>query len=374
MIFKYNYKKDKNIGRLHYFYMERSIIMKKNKNVYAVLCAILAACFYAINTPISKVLLKTIPPTLMASFLYLGAGIGIGAIYFFHHKDEDSSMRLSKEDLPYTILMVVLDIIAPIFLMVGIKIGSSANASLLGNFEIVATTLIALVIFKEKVSKNLWIAIFFITVSSLILSFEGSGALEFSYGSIFVLLATISWGFENNCTRKISNKSTYEIVTIKGLFSGLGSFVIAMIIGEKIPEFRYILYAAVLGFVAYGLSIFLYVRSQKYLGAAKTSAYYAIAPFIGTFLCFLINGEELTKSYFAGLFFMILGTVFVVIDTCVINHSHIHTHKITHTHDGKTHTHTFTHEHEHSHFLNEEKELHNSFLNSEEHIKLHNLK
>lgn len=345
--------------------------MNKNNKITAIICAILAAVFYALNTPFSKVLLKNISPTFMAAFLYLGAGIGVGFMYLFQYKKEDSSMRLSRKDLPYTILMVVLDVIAPIFLMIGISIGSSANASLLGNFEIVATSIIALVFFKEAVSKNLWIAIAFITVSSIILSFEGEGAFKFSYGSLFVILATLSWGLENNCTRKISNKSSYQIVTIKGLCSGIASLIISIIIGEKFPEIRYTIYALLLGYVAYGLSIFLYVRSQRDLGAAKTSAYYAIAPFIGTFLCFLVNGEALSASYFVGLILMIVGTVFVVIDTCLIKHTHLHTHTITHTHDGYTHTHVLTHEHEHKHFLNEDKQGHNDFLSSEEHMRLH---
>ena len=345
--------------------------MKKNNKLSAIICAILAAVFYALNTPFSKVLLKNISPTFMAAFLYLGAGIGVGIMYLFQYKKEDSSMRLSRKDLPYTILMVILDVIAPIFLMIGISIGSSANASLLGNFEIVATSIIALVIFKEDVSKNLWIAIVFITLSSIILSFEGQESFSFSYGSLFVILATMSWGLENNCTRKISNKSSYQIVTIKGLCSGIASLIISIIIGEKFPEIRYTLYALLLGYVAYGLSIFLYVRSQRDLGAAKTSAYYAIAPFIGTFLCFLVNGEALSASYFVGLILMIVGTVFVVIDTCLIKHTHLHTHTITHTHDGYTHTHVLTHEHEHKHFLNEDKQGHNDFLSSEEHMRLH---
>lgn len=351
--------------------LERSFKMNKNNKITAIICAILAAVFYALNTPFSKVLLKNISPTFMAAFLYLGAGIGVGFMYLFQYKKEDSSMRLSRKDLPYTILMVVLDVIAPIFLMIGISIGSSANASLLGNFEIVATSIIALVIFKEDVSKNLWIAIVFITLSSIILSFEGQESFRFSYGSLFVILATMSWGLENNCTRKISNKSSYQIVTIKGLCSGIASLIISIIIGEKFPEIRYTFFALLLGYVAYGLSIFLYVRSQRDLGAAKTSAYYAIAPFIGTFLCFLVNGEALSASYFVGLILMIVGTVFVVIDTCLIKHTHLHTHTITHTHDGYTHTHVLTHEHEHKHFLNEDKQGHNDFLSSEEHMRLH---
>ena len=280
-----------------------------------ILYALGAAALYAINTPLSKLLLSSVPSTLMAAFLYLGAGLGVGLMYLFHRKKEDRSERIGKSDLPYTVGMIVLDILAPIFLMIGIKYGSAANASLLGNFEIVATTLIALIAFKETVTRRLWIAIALITASSIVLSFNGNGSFPLSVGSLFILLATVCWGLENNCTRSISDKSAYEIVLLKGVFSGGGSFLIAMILGERLPEVKYIALAMLLGFVAYGLSIFLYVKAQYFLGAAKTSAYYAAAPFVGSFLCFLLLGEKLNGAYFLGLFIMIAGTAFVVTDT-----------------------------------------------------------
>jgi drug/metabolite transporter (DMT)-like permease len=332
--------------------------VNNRRRTISILCALMAAVFYAINTPFSKELLGYIAPTLMAAFLYLGAGIGVGIMYLFRIRKEDQSERLTKSDFPYTVGMIALDIAAPIFLMIGIHIGSASNASLLGNFEIVATTLIALLVFKEKVSSKLWIAISFITVSSIILSFEGGGTLQFSIGSLFVILATCCWGLENNCTRKISEKSTYEIVVLKGIFSGSGSLGVALVLGENIPEIKYIAAAMLLGFVAYGLSIFLYIRAQRDLGAAKTSAYYAVAPFIGTFLAFLINGEKLTVIYFIGLVFMMIGTVFVVYDTMIKHHTHEHSHTIVHTHNGITHTHVITHEHAHNHFYFEEKHEH----------------
>lgn len=341
----------------------------KDKKLQSIFFAVLAAVFYAVNVPFSKQLLQDVPPTFMASFLYFGAGIGVGIMYFFHWNNEQKEERLTKDNLPYTIGMVVLDIFAPIFLMLGVSIGSSANASLLGNFEIVATTLIALLLFKERVSKKLWTAILFLTISSIILSFEGSGSFHFSLGSLFVLLATVCWGMENNCTRKISEKSTYQIVTIKGLCCGIGSFVVASAVGETLPSIRYIILAMLLGFVAYGLSIFLYIRAQRDLGAAKTSAYYAVAPFVGTFLAFIINGEQLSIAYLVGLFFMIIGTLFVVADTLVKNHSHLHTHLITHTHDGSTHTHVITHEHGHEHLCSSDVHRHHHHnLLQEEHI------
>ena len=125
--------------------------MKGKTKTSAIILAFLAAVFYAINTPFSKILLENVPPTFLAAFLYLGAGVGVGMMYLFHIKKEDKSERLTKQDLPYTVGMILLDIVAPIFLMIGIKMGTASNASLLGNFEIVATTLIALLIFKEKV-------------------------------------------------------------------------------------------------------------------------------------------------------------------------------------------------------------------------------
>ena len=119
-----------------------------------------------------------------------------------------------------------------------------------------------------------------------------------------MLGAAVCWGFENNCTRSISEKSTYQIVTIKGFFSGAGSFIIALVSGEKVPSVRYIFSALFLGFVAYGLSIFTYIRAQKTLGAAKTSAYYAFAPFIGAFLSFALLQEKLSANYIAALLIM----------------------------------------------------------------------
>ena len=293
----------------------------KNEKAAAVCYAIAAAVFYALNVPCSKLLLERIAPTYMAAFLYLGAGAGVGIMYLFHHKHEAQTERLEKKDLPYTVGMVLLDIIAPILLMLGVKLGTSANASLLGNFEIVATTLIALFIFKEKVSRKLWVAIGLITLSSIILSFGGEDSFTFSVGSLLVLGATACWGLENNCTRSISDKSTYQIVTIKGFGSGTGSFIVAVILGEKLPELRCILPAFLLGFVAYGLSIFTYIRAQKTLGAAKTSAFYAIAPFIGAMLSFIFLRESLTITYMIAFVIMVLGTVFVVSDTLSTNDS-----------------------------------------------------
>jgi drug/metabolite transporter (DMT)-like permease len=283
----------------------------------ATLWAILAAALYAISSPVSKILLNKVPPTMMAGLLYLGAGIGMSIIGLFRYKTGKmkKEMRITKKELPYTVGMVVLDILAPIFLMIGLTMTTPATVSLLNNFEIVATSLIALFVFKEFISKRLWIAIGLITISSIVLSVEDIGSLSFSFGSIFVLLASICWGFENNCTRMLSVKDPLQVVIIKGFGSGVGSIIISLILKETSTNVIYIIATLLLGFVAYGLSIYLYVYAQRELGAARTSAYYAVAPFIGVGLSFVIFLELPTTSFIIALLIMITGTYYASTDS-----------------------------------------------------------
>ncbi len=274
-----------------------------------ILLAVLAAALYAINSPFSKILLDYMSPTLMAGFLYLGAGVGMLCIALLRRLRgrTQAEAHLSKKELPYTLAMILLDIAAPIFLLFGLSQTTAANASLLNNFEIVATALIALAVFGERISPRLWSGILFVVLSCALLSFEDITALHFSRGSLFVLLACVCWGVENNCTRKLSEKDPLEIVLLKGIFSGLGSVVIGLCIGERITVWWSIFAVLAVGFVAYGLSIFVYVYAQRRLGAARTSAYYAIAPFIGTLLSLLIFRELPHYTYFIALLFMIVG-------------------------------------------------------------------
>lgn len=288
--------------------------MRRQKT--AIVYAVLAAALYAVNVPLSKLLLRHVAPTMMAALLYLGAGIGLTLCAALGKKLGHSEPRehLTKKELPYTVSMVVLDIAAPILLMAGIARTTSGNVSLLNNFEIVATSVIALLIFQEKISRRLWCAIFLVTLASAVLSFESAGAFTFNSGSLLVLGACVCWGFENNCTKMLSGKSSVEIVTIKGCFSGLGSLFIALSLGEPLPDVRWLPAVLILGFVSYGLSINFYITAQKDLGAAKTSAYYSIAPFLGAAFSMLLLGERPTTQFCAALVMMAAGTALMTAD------------------------------------------------------------
>lgn len=330
----------------------------KTKTI-STLFAILAAALYALNIPFSKLLLASVQPTMMAGLLYFGAGLGL-LLYHLLTGNRHSADPLTKQELPYTIGMILLDIAAPILLMQGLLRTNSANASLLNNFEIVATSVIAFAVFKEVLSRRLTIAIMLVTLASIILGFEGAGSFQFNSGSLYVLAAACCWGLENNCTRMLSSKSSVQITTIKGLCCGIGSTVLALATGENFPAPPYLLLTMLLGFVAYGLSINFYILAQKELGAAKTSAYYSIAPFLGVIFGVVLLGERPAPQFYLGLAIMIAATVLMIRDSIALQHTHqhAHTHTHAHRHGDLVHTHEHAHVHSHTHIHGDDGSTH----------------
>ena len=144
-------------------------------------------------------------------------------------------------------------------------------------------------------------------ISCVILSFEGSAALNFSRGSVLVLLSAVFWGIENNCTRALSEKDPMIIVLLKGIFCGGTSFVLALLLGERAENLLSIVLALVLGLVSYGLSIFVFVYAQRILGAARTSVYSALTPFLAAVISLIAFRELPGTKYLFALCFMILG-------------------------------------------------------------------
>ena len=251
-------------------------LLTENK-VTASLCAFLSAILFAVCVPFSKLLGAHIPSAVMGGLLYLGAGIGL--LFTLMFKKTKPNLVLTKKELPYLTAMVILDITAILCLMFGIAKTTGANASLLGNFELAATSIAAYFLF------------------------------------VLVLLSCICWGLENNCTRRLSIKDTRLVTIIKGCFSGFGGIVIAFCIGEMLPQVKWIILAMGLGFVSYGVSVSLYIYAQRFLGAAKTGAIFSSAPFLGVIFSVILLGENPLPQFYIAFIIMLAASFLIVRDT-----------------------------------------------------------
>lgn len=294
--------------------MEKQKMNTESKR--AILFAAAAAALYACSVPLSKLLLGGVPPVLLAGLFYFGAGIGAGFLLLIRDRVARKQVlrAFERKDIPFVAGMILLDVLAPVLLFSGLQKTTAANASLLNNFEIAATALIALFLFREPVSKRLWIAIILVTVASCLLTFKREGGLVFSVGSVYVLLAAACWGLENNCTKMLSGRNPLAVVAVKGIGSGSCALAIGLALGQHAKSGSVALLALAVGFLTYGLSIACYIRAQRTLGAAKTSAYYAAAPFIGAALSFFVLKERPNAAFFVALLLMGVGAYFATFD------------------------------------------------------------
>jgi len=319
-----------------------------NKKNRSILFALLAALLFGMQAPFSKILLNKIDALFLASLLYLGAGLGMLFVKAIELRliPDRKELPLGKKDLPFVFLMIGLDIAAPILLLFGLQLSSAGTASLLVNFEVVATSILAMMLFRETVGKRLWISIALITLASLLLSAGNLSDIRWSPGSVLILAACFVWGLENNCTRRLSSKDPLQIVIIKGLGSGTGSLILAIIFGSLSGNAAYIPAALLLGFFAYGLSIFFYVKAQRELGAARTSAFYAGAPFVGVLLSWIVLRETISYTFLLAFVMMLAGSAFLISEKRAYWHIHDHSiHRHSYTADPR---HRSTHDHTHT--------------------------
>lgn len=327
----------------------------------SILHALAAASLFGASAPFAKLLLAEIHPVLLASLLYLGSGLGLLFYRFALRVGRNApniEAKISKTDMPWLIGATVSGgIAAPVILMFSLKVTPAATASLILNFEGVATALIAFFVFREAIGKRIWLAVVLVTLAVVFLSVDFSGKWGFSTGALGVAAACVLWGLDNNFTRNISTKDPIIIVIVKGTAAGTLNLALAFIAGNPFPGLNKALLACALGLFCYGLSIVFFIFSLRELGTARTSAYFATAPFIGAALSFVIFRESPNTLFFAALPFMVVGAFLLFTE----KHSHWHRHhesehEHVHDHLDRHHIHEHlediaarTHSHPHKH-------------------------
>ena len=330
--------------------------------IRSIFLALLAAVLFGVSAPLGKLLLGEIDPIPLAAFLYLGSGFGLLLVKLIQRTRKNArhtEAGIQKTDWKWLAGATLAGgVTAPILLLFGLRHTPAATASLLLNFEGVATTLIAALVFKEFVSRRAWWAILMITLASILLSLNFNSTWGFSIGALGILAACLMWGLDNNFTRNISAKDPIVIVMVKGLGAGTFSLFLAWVLQNPFPPLRIAAGALLLGSISYGLSITLFILALRGLGAARTSALFATAPLAGIALSYVLFRENTGILFLLALPLMAAGTAFLVYE----KHEHRHTHEAfthdhAHMHDDGHHDHAHqdavplheSHSHEHQH-------------------------
>lgn len=326
-----------------------------------------AAILFGASAPLSKLLMGSVDPWLLAGILYLGAGVGLALVTWGRARIglPSAEAKLQRADLPWLAAVVLFGgMLGPLLLMLGLSQTSAASGALLLNLEGLATMAIAWLVFRENVDRRLLLGAAAILCGAVLLSWNGQG-FQMDRGGLLIAGACLCWGIDNNLTRKLSAADPVQIAMIKGLVAGCVNFALALWLGAVLPDAKFLVAGAVVGFLGVGVSLVMFMLGLRHLGTARTGAYFSLAPFIGAVLALLLFNEALTLSLLAAGLLMALGLWLHLSerhdhthDHEALEHDHLHSHDAhhQHAHDGavtEPHSHWHRHEpmrHKHPHY------------------------
>jgi drug/metabolite transporter (DMT)-like permease len=309
--------------------------------------ALSSAFLFGASTPIAKLLVGITDPLLLAGLLYLGSGAGLALVVTGGRllSVGRSEAPLRARDLPWLSAIVLFGgILGPALLMSGLSLTPASIGALLLNSEGLATMAIAWVVFRENVDRRICLGAMAILAGAVLLSWPGAAGTgpQLSWGSVLIILACVSWGIDNNLTRKLSAADPLQIAMIKGLAAGAVNLALALAGGAPSPGLRTVAAAAALGFFGYGVSLVLFVLGLRHLGAARTGAYFSTAPFMGAALALPLFGETPSLALMGAALLMGIGVYLHLAET----HDHEHLHEpLEHEH---RHVHDIHHQYEHA--------------------------
>jgi drug/metabolite transporter (DMT)-like permease len=307
------------------------------------LIALGAAALFGASTPLAKLLLANIAPNMLAGLLYLGSGLGLALVQSIRRTGQGGAEApLQKADYPWLAGAVACGgIAAPLLLLWGLAGESASGVSLLLNLEGMLTALIAALVFHEAVGRRIWGAACLMLAAGLLLGYAPQAGVGLSLRTLAVAAACALWALDNNLTRRIAAADPVRIAMIKGLAAGCVNIAAALALGATLPQAPPLAGALALGWLAYGVSLALYILALRHLGSARAAAHFSTAPFIGAALSILLLHEPLAPAFAAAFALMLAATWLTLTE----QHGHAHAHEaLAHAH---LHTHDAHHQHAH---------------------------
>jgi len=339
--------------------------MQMNKSTtHSVSLALLSAALFGAATPASKTLLGSLSAFQLAGLLYLGAVLGV-LVVIVRRGSWRPPWKMSVKNRLHLFGAVFFGGIAgPVLLLLGLKMASAASVSLWLNLELVATAILGRLFFKDHLGKYGWLGVVGIVFAGVILSLsEGVAGV---WAGLLVLGACISWGLDNHFTALIDGITPAQSTLWKGMVAGTVNLLIGIFLHPFEASFSITIGALVIGILAYGASITLYITSAQGMGATRAQMFFASAPFFGVALSVIILGETISSLQIISALLLIISL------SAIFKDQHIHKHQ----HEAMAHEHSHGHDddhHNHAHDSLDSKNKHSHWHehDSQEHAHPH---
>lgn len=309
---------------------------------------------FGASTPFASRLAAHTTAPMLAGLLYVGAALAVAPVAR-RRRLSWSAVRRGRGWL--AVAVGAGGFLGPLLLAGGLARTPAATVSLLLNLELVATSVLAVVFFREHLGGRVIAGGGAVVVAGGLL--VGTGAAELRVGALFVIGACLCWGLDNCVTARLEEISPEHITMAKGVVAGTTNLLLAFALGAPVPSIGVAAGALVVGGIGYGASITLWVTGARDLGAARGQLVFSAAPFVGVLVAWGVLGDPVRPVEAAAVVLAVFGVSRVLGS----HHEHPHRHEPAdhdheHVHDDIHHAHVHSgapvelrHAHRHQHQL-----------------------
>jgi drug/metabolite transporter (DMT)-like permease len=278
-------------------------------------------CFGSVST-LAKPTLNTIDPLVLTCIIYLISAITLTPTTL--HK----KASFQRNDILLIMeISIVGAVIAPLLFFYGLRITSASNTAVLSNIEIVFTVIIAILFFKEKVSRIGYVGLSMVAIGAMIVTSDLKFSDSYFYldiGSLMVVGSSLFWAIDNNISKIITKR--IDVMKIAQLKSGIGgTILLGIVFATNIPIFisyKEIPFLLLLGTVGFALALFFFLKALYIIGVVKTIVIFATSSIFGLIFAVIFLHEKTGMFQIVAICVMIIGIYLITkkgqIDTRII--------------------------------------------------------
>lgn len=323
------------------------------------LVALLSAVAFGLTTPFVQKLAREAGPFATACLLYAGAAaVGLAS-------RSKAEARVARMHLPRIVGVAVAGaLIAPSLLAWGLAHASGTAASLMLNLEGVFTLALARIVHAEHAGRRVVVAAAIMSVGGALLVLDHArdqGGTASVIGLAAIAAASFAWAIDNTLAKPLAALDPASVVGAKATIGAVFAASLAVVARDRWPSPAQTLGLLAVGATGYGMSLRLYLRAQRLLGAGRTASVFASGPFWGAAVAWML-GEPAGLLTVVAALAMASGLFLHLTETH--SHAHVHEpveHEHPHRHDDGHHAHfhdpmpagEHSHRHRHEHVAHE---------------------
>lgn len=275
----------------------------------------LAASIWGAMYVVVKVVVSVIPPLELVWMRYLIAIIALVTIGLMTKQ----SWRIHKRDL---LLIIAIGIIGNTISIVTQEIGTQLSSAQMGAIITSATpafmVLFARILLKERINLKKAISICLATLGVFIIVGNGQIDMSGQLGGISLLVAAITWAFMSVLVKRVPNSYSQIVVTTYSILVAI--VILTPFVVGRLHEldFHQVTHPTIwggllyLGVISTACGFLLWNRGLQMLNASSGGLFFFFQPVVGTFLGWLLLGENLGFTFWIGSILIFIGVLLVI--------------------------------------------------------------